>query len=125
MGVYSSEDSEDSEASLSKSISLSDSLPSATELNEDEKSDITLRSPEDWKWVARPHKESPTSLPQLPGSEDLPKCIFKYTFKAINAQGDGNCGYRTVSHYINKTQDKWADVRGYLAQEIQINQDIY
>ncbi|MBW0587780.1 hypothetical protein O181_127495, partial [Austropuccinia psidii MF-1] len=40
MEVDSSENSEDSEDSLSKSISSSDSLPSATELN---KSEVTLR----------------------------------------------------------------------------------
>ncbi|MBW0508008.1 hypothetical protein O181_047723 [Austropuccinia psidii MF-1] len=37
------ESSEDSEGSLSKSISLSDSLPSATELNEYGKSGVTIR----------------------------------------------------------------------------------
>ncbi|MBW0589971.1 hypothetical protein O181_129686, partial [Austropuccinia psidii MF-1] len=42
MEVDSSENSEDSEASLSKSISSSDSLPSATELNEYGKSEVTL-----------------------------------------------------------------------------------
>ncbi|MBW0569594.1 hypothetical protein O181_109309 [Austropuccinia psidii MF-1] len=41
MEVDSSENSEDSEASLSKSISSSDSLPSETELN---KPEVTLRT---------------------------------------------------------------------------------
>ncbi|MBW0460723.1 hypothetical protein O181_000438 [Austropuccinia psidii MF-1] len=62
---------------------------------------------------------------RIPGSEDLPKFILKYTLKAINVQGDGNCGYRTVSNYIYKTQDQWADVRGDFAEEIQQNQDLY
>ncbi|MBW0518701.1 hypothetical protein O181_058416 [Austropuccinia psidii MF-1] len=43
MEVDSFEDSEDSEASLSKSYSSSDSLPSDTDLNEYGKSGVTLR----------------------------------------------------------------------------------
>ncbi|MBW0563909.1 hypothetical protein O181_103624 [Austropuccinia psidii MF-1] len=43
MEVDASEDSQDSEASLSKSITSSDSLPSETELNEYSKSGVTLR----------------------------------------------------------------------------------
>ncbi|MBW0569618.1 hypothetical protein O181_109333 [Austropuccinia psidii MF-1] len=43
MEVDSSEDSEDYEASFSKSIRSSDSLPSAIELNEHGKSGVTLR----------------------------------------------------------------------------------
>ncbi|MBW0474362.1 hypothetical protein O181_014077 [Austropuccinia psidii MF-1] len=58
-------------------------------------------------------------------AQKTPKFILKYTFKAINVQGDGNCGYKTVSHYIYKTQDQWADVRGDLAEEIQQNKDLY
>ncbi|MBW0563537.1 hypothetical protein O181_103252 [Austropuccinia psidii MF-1] len=61
----------------------------------------------------------------IPGSEDLPKFILIYAFKALNVQGDGNCGYRTVSHYIYKAKDQWDDVRGDLAEEIQQNQDLY
>ncbi|MBW0574901.1 hypothetical protein O181_114616 [Austropuccinia psidii MF-1] len=54
----------------------------------------------------------------VPGSNDLPRFILKYTFKPINVQGDGSCGYRTVPHYIYKTQDQWDDVKGDLAKEI-------
>ncbi|MBW0534084.1 hypothetical protein O181_073799 [Austropuccinia psidii MF-1] len=151
MEVDSSENSEDSDDSFSKSISSSDSLPSATELN---KSEVTLRryrklairSKTSQRKSHKPatslkiydaidlacehcqsnyHTSDEFSKLFIPGSEDLPKFIFKYTFKAINVQGDGNCGYRTVSHYIYKTQDQWADVRGDLAEEIQQNQDLY
>ncbi|MBW0585031.1 hypothetical protein O181_124746 [Austropuccinia psidii MF-1] len=151
MEVDSSEDSEDSEYSLSKSISSSDSLPSATELN---KSEVTLRRSRIFaignKTSQRKSHKPETSLKIyyaidltcehcksnyhtsdecsklfITGSEDLSKFILKYTFKAINIQGDGNCGYRTVSHYIYNTQDQWAYVTGDLAEEIQQNQDLY
>ncbi|MBW0543186.1 hypothetical protein O181_082901 [Austropuccinia psidii MF-1] len=141
MEVDSSENSEDCEASLSKSISSSDSLTSETELN---KSEVTLRRSRrlaigSKNSQRKSHKLS-TSLKIydaihftcdncqsnyhtshefsklfIPGSEYLPKFILKYTFKAINVQGNGNCGYRTVSHYIHKTKDQWDDVRGDLA----------
>ncbi|MBW0576139.1 hypothetical protein O181_115854 [Austropuccinia psidii MF-1] len=143
MEVDSTEDSEDFEASLSKSISSSDSLPSATDLN---KSEVTLRrsrrlvigSKTSQRSSHKPatslkiydaidltcehfqsnyHTSDECSKLFIPGSEDLPKFILKYTFKAINFQGDGDCGYRTVSHYIYKTQDQWADVKGYLAEK--------
>ncbi|MBW0590156.1 hypothetical protein O181_129871 [Austropuccinia psidii MF-1] len=142
MEVDSSEDSEESEASLSKSISLSDSLPSVTELN---KSEVTLRRSRRLeigiKTSQRKSHKPPTSLKIydaidltcehfqinyhesdewsklfIPGLENLPKFILKYTFKAINFQGDGSGGYRTVCHYIYNTQDQWADVRGYLCK---------
>ncbi|MBW0559834.1 hypothetical protein O181_099549, partial [Austropuccinia psidii MF-1] len=151
MEVDSSEDSEDSEDSLSKSISSSDSLPSETELN---KSEVTLRRSRRLaigiKTSQRKSHKPATSLKIYDAidltcehcqsnyhtsdecsklfitvSEYLPKFILKYTFKAINVQGDGNCGYRTVSHFIYKTQDQWADVRGDLAEEIHQNQDLY
>ncbi|MBW0559549.1 hypothetical protein O181_099264 [Austropuccinia psidii MF-1] len=151
MEVDSSENSEDFEDSLSKSISSSDSLPSATELNEYGKSYVTLRrsrrlaigSKNSQRKSRKPatslkicdtialafehcqsnyHTSDECSKLFVPGSEDFPKFILKYTFKAINVQGDGNCGYRTVSHYIYKTQDQWADVRGDLAEEIQQDQ---
>ncbi|MBW0478789.1 hypothetical protein O181_018504 [Austropuccinia psidii MF-1] len=151
MEVDSCEDSGDSEASTSKSISSSDSLHSATELN---KSEVTLRRSGRLEIgrknsQRRSHKPS-TSLKIydaidltcdycqsnyhtsdecskifIPGSEDFPKFILKYTFKTFNVQGDEICGYRAVSHYIYKTQDQWADVRGDLAEEIQHNQDFY
>ncbi|MBW0463520.1 hypothetical protein O181_003235 [Austropuccinia psidii MF-1] len=151
MEVDSSEDSEDSEDPLSKSISSSDSLPSATELS---KSEVTLRRSRRLsigiKTSQRKSHKPATSLNIYDaieltcehcqsnfhtsdecykmfttGSEDFPKFILKYTFKHINVQGDGNCGYRTVSHYIYKTQDQWANVRGELAEEIHKNQDLY
>ncbi|MBW0528981.1 hypothetical protein O181_068696 [Austropuccinia psidii MF-1] len=151
MEVDSSEDSEYSETSFTKSISSSVSLPSATELNN---SEVTLRSFRRLeigrKTSQRKSHKTATSLKIhdaidltcehcqsnyhtsdecsklfIPGSEDFPKLRLKYTFKAINIQGDGNCGYQTVSHYIYKTQDQWADVRGDLAEEIQQNQDLY
>ncbi|MBW0568487.1 hypothetical protein O181_108202 [Austropuccinia psidii MF-1] len=130
--VDSSENYEDSGDSLSKSISSSDSLPSATELN---KSEVTLRRSRRLaigsKTSQRKSHKPATSLKIydainltcencqrnyhtsdeyskifIPGSGDLPKFILRYTFKAINVQGDGNCGYRTVSHYIYKIQDQ-------------------
>ncbi|MBW0588158.1 hypothetical protein O181_127873 [Austropuccinia psidii MF-1] len=144
MEVDSSEDSEDS---LSKSISSSDSLPSETEFN---KSKVTLRRSRRLAIGSKTSQNPATSLKIyhaidltcehvqsnyhtsdecsklfITGSEDFPKFILKYIIKAINVQGDGNCGYRTVSHYIYKTQDQWADVRGDLAEEIQQNQDLY
>ncbi|MBW0578578.1 hypothetical protein O181_118293 [Austropuccinia psidii MF-1] len=151
MEVDSSENYEDSEDSLSKSISSSDLLPSETELN---KSEFTLRrsmrlaigSKISQRKSHKPstslkiydaidltcnhfqsnyHTSDECSKLFIPDSEDLPNSILKYTFKAINVLGDGSCGYRTVSHYIYKTQDQWADVRGDLAQEIQQNQDFY
>ncbi|MBW0549841.1 hypothetical protein O181_089556 [Austropuccinia psidii MF-1] len=151
MEVDSSENSEDSEDSLSKSISSSDCLPSATELN---KSEVNLRRPRRLAFGSKTsqrksqkpatslkiydaidltcehcqsnyHKRDDCSKLFIPGSEELPKFILKYTFKAINVQGDENCGYRTVSHYIYKTQDQWADVRHELAEEIQQNEDLY
>ncbi|MBW0471510.1 hypothetical protein O181_011225, partial [Austropuccinia psidii MF-1] len=151
MEVDSSETSEDSEASLSKSISSSDSLPSAAKLN---KSEVTLRRSRRLeigsKASQRKSNKPSTSLKIydaieltcehcqrnyhtgdecsklfIPGSEDFPKFLLKYTFKAINVQGYGNCGYRTVSHYIYKTQDQWDDVRGDLAEEIKQNEDLY
>ncbi|MBW0576081.1 hypothetical protein O181_115796 [Austropuccinia psidii MF-1] len=151
MEVESCENSEDSEDSLSKSINSSDSLPSATELN---KSEVTLRrsrrlaigSKTSQRKSHKPstrlkiydatdlncehcernyHTSDEFSKLFIPGSEDLPKFILRYTFKAINVQGDGNCGYRTVSHYIYKTQDQWAYVRGDFAVEIQQNKDLY
>ncbi|MBW0469830.1 hypothetical protein O181_009545 [Austropuccinia psidii MF-1] len=126
MEVDSSENSEDSEASLSKSISSSDSLPSATELK---RSEATLRrsrileigSKTSQRKSCKPatslkiydaidltckhcqrnyHTSDEFSKLFISGSEDFPKFILKYTFKAINVQGDGNCGYRAVSHYI-------------------------
>ncbi|MBW0590487.1 hypothetical protein O181_130202 [Austropuccinia psidii MF-1] len=135
MEVDSSENSEDSKGSLSKSISSSDSLPSAAELNEYGKSEVTLRGS---RRLAIGSKSSQGNSHKLAtslniydaidmtcehcqsnyhtsdicsklfilGSEDLPKVIFKYNFKAINVQGDESCGYRTVSHYIYKTQDQ-------------------
>ncbi|MBW0588897.1 hypothetical protein O181_128612 [Austropuccinia psidii MF-1] len=141
MEMDSSENSEDSEASLTKSISSSDSLPSLTELN---KSEVTLRksrilaigSKTSQRKLHKPstslkiyyaiyltcehcpsnyHTSDEFSKLFITGSEDFPKFILKYTFKAINVQGEGNCGYRTVSHYIYSTQDQWADVRGDLA----------
>ncbi|MBW0582259.1 hypothetical protein O181_121974 [Austropuccinia psidii MF-1] len=143
--------SEDSEDSLSKSISSSDLLPSATESN---KSEVTLRRSRRLAIGIKTsqikshkpatslniydsmelncehcqsnyHTSDECSKLFVHGSEDLPNFIFKYTFKAINVQGDGNCGYRTVSHYIYKTQDQWADVRGDLDEEIRKNQDLY
>ncbi|MBW0582073.1 hypothetical protein O181_121788 [Austropuccinia psidii MF-1] len=149
--VDSSKDSEDCEDSLSKSISSADSLPSATELN---KSEVTLRRSGRLEigieTSQRKSQKPTTSLKMydtidlacehyqsnyhtsdeccklfITGSEDFPKFILKYTFKAINVQGDGNSGYRTVSHFIYKTQDQWADVRGDLAEEIHQNQDLY
>ncbi|MBW0562184.1 hypothetical protein O181_101899 [Austropuccinia psidii MF-1] len=154
MEVDSSENSEDCEASFSKSISSSDSLPSEAELNEYGKSEVTLRrsrrlaigSKTSQRKSHKPatslniydaidltcehcqsnyHTSDEFSKLFIPGSEDFPKFILKYTFKAINVQGDGNCGYRTVSHFIYKTQDQWADVRGDLAEEIQQNQDFH
>ncbi|MBW0578302.1 hypothetical protein O181_118017, partial [Austropuccinia psidii MF-1] len=151
MEVDLSEDSEDSEDSLSKSISSSDSLLSETELN---KSEVSLRRSRRLaigiKTSQRKSHKPATSLKIydeidltyehcqsnyhtsdecskmfITGSEDLPKSILKYTFKAIKVQGDGNCGYRKVSHYIYKTQDQLADVRGDFAEEIKQNQDIY
>ncbi|MBW0563412.1 hypothetical protein O181_103127 [Austropuccinia psidii MF-1] len=151
MEVDSSDDYEDSEDSLSKSISSSDSLPSETELN---KSEVTLRrsrrleigSKTSQRKSHKPetslkiyneidltcenfqnnyHTSDECSKRFITGSEDLPKFILKYTFKAINVQGDGNCGYRTVSHYIYKPQYQWADVRGDLAEEIKQYQDLY
>ncbi|MBW0543573.1 hypothetical protein O181_083288 [Austropuccinia psidii MF-1] len=151
MEVDSSENSEDSEDSLSKSISSSDSLHSETELNE---SEVTLRRSRilaiGRKTSQRKSHKPATSLKIydaidltfenfqsnydtsdefsklfITGSEDFPKFILIYAFKAINVQGDGNCGYRTVSHYIYKAKDQWADVRGDLAEEIQQDQDLY
>ncbi|MBW0504396.1 hypothetical protein O181_044111 [Austropuccinia psidii MF-1] len=146
--------SKDSEASLSKSISSSDSLPPETELNEYRKSGVTLKSSRilamGSKTSQRKSHKPETSLKIydaidltcehcqrnyhtndecskifVAGSEDLPNFIFKYTFKAIKVQGDGNCGYRAVSHYIYKTHDQWADFRGDLAEEIEKKQDLY
>ncbi|MBW0541848.1 hypothetical protein O181_081563 [Austropuccinia psidii MF-1] len=151
MEADSSENSEDSEDSLSKLISSSDSLPSETELN---KSEVTLRrsrrlaigSKTSQRKSHKPatslkiydaidftcehcqsnyHTSDECSKIFIPGSEDFPKFILKYNFKAINVQGDGNCGYRTVSHYIYKTQDQWADVIGDLAEEIRQKKDLY
>ncbi|MBW0588324.1 hypothetical protein O181_128039 [Austropuccinia psidii MF-1] len=142
--VDSSENYVDFEDSLSKSISSSDSLSSETELS---KSELTLRrsrllaigSKTSQIKSHKPatslnifdaidltlehfhsnyHTSDECSKLFIPGSEDFPKFILKYTFKDINLQGDGNCGYRTVSHYIYKTQDQWADVVGDLAEEI-------
>ncbi|MBW0573608.1 hypothetical protein O181_113323, partial [Austropuccinia psidii MF-1] len=139
-----SEDYEDSEDSLSKSISSSDSLPSETQFN---KSEVTLRrsrrlaigSKTSQRKSHKPatslkiyyaidltcehcqrnyHTSDECSKLFIPVSEDLPMFILKYTFKAINVQDDGNCGYRTVSHYIYNTQDHWANIRGDLAEEI-------
>ncbi|MBW0466953.1 hypothetical protein O181_006668 [Austropuccinia psidii MF-1] len=139
--------SEDSEASLSRSISSSDSLPSEAEFNEYGKSGVTLRrsrrlemgSKNSQRKSHKPatglkiyesieltyghcqsnyHTSDEGSKNFVPGSEDFPKFILKYTFKPINVQGDGNCGYRTVSHYIYKTHYKWDYVRGALAEEI-------
>ncbi|MBW0471618.1 hypothetical protein O181_011333 [Austropuccinia psidii MF-1] len=153
MEVDSSENSEDYESSLSKSISSSYSLASATEVNEYGKSEVTLRRSRRLvigiKTSQRKAHTPATSLKIydaidltcehcqinyhtsdecsklfVPGSEDLPKLILKDTFKPINVRGDGSCGYRTVSHYIYKTQDQWSDVRGDLAEEIQENQDL-
>ncbi|MBW0569083.1 hypothetical protein O181_108798 [Austropuccinia psidii MF-1] len=154
MEVDSSKKSEDSEASLSKSISSSDSPRQATELNEYGKSEVTLRGSRKLTIGSKnsqikSHKPA-TSLKIydaidftcencqrnyhtsdefsklfVPGSEYLPKFILRYTFKAINVQGDGSCGYRKVSHYTYKTQDQQADVRGDLAEEMQKNQDLY
>ncbi|MBW0546326.1 hypothetical protein O181_086041 [Austropuccinia psidii MF-1] len=113
--------SKGSEASLSKSISSSDSLPSETELNEYGKSEVTLRKSRilaiGSKTSQRNSHKPATSLnrydaidltcehcqsnyhtsdefPELfvPGSEDFPKFILRYTFNAINFQCDGNCG---------------------------------
>ncbi|MBW0550334.1 hypothetical protein O181_090049 [Austropuccinia psidii MF-1] len=132
--------SEDSEPSLSKSISPSDSLPSATEVKEYGKSGSTLiRSQrlELGNKVSQRKSHKPAKRLRIydttyltfehcqinyntsvefsklfvPGSKDFTKFILKYNFKPIIFQGDGNCGYRTVSHYIYKTQDHWADVR--------------
>ncbi|MBW0536572.1 hypothetical protein O181_076287 [Austropuccinia psidii MF-1] len=151
MEVDSSENSEDSEALLSNSISSSDSLPSATELN---KSEVTLRrsrrleigSKTSQRKCHKPgtslkiydaiylscehcqrsyHTSDECSKLFIPGSEDFPKLILRHTFKAINVQGDRNCCYRTVSHYIYNTQDQFANVRGDLAEEIQQNKDLY
>ncbi|MBW0570957.1 hypothetical protein O181_110672 [Austropuccinia psidii MF-1] len=145
MEVNASKNSEDSEASLLKSISSSDSLNSETELNEYGKSEVTLRRSRRLsigrKASQRKSHKPATSLKIydaiyltcehfqrnyhtsdecsklfVPGSEDFPKCILKFTFKPINVQGGGNCGYRTVSHYIYNTQDQWANVRGDLAE---------
>ncbi|MBW0590438.1 hypothetical protein O181_130153 [Austropuccinia psidii MF-1] len=114
MEVDSSENSEDSEASLSKSISSSDSLPSETELN---KSKLALRSSRrlaigrktstrklhnpttsleiyDAIYLTCEHSQSnhyttdECSKLFIPGSEDLPKFISKCTFKAINVQSN-------------------------------------
>ncbi|MBW0559683.1 hypothetical protein O181_099398 [Austropuccinia psidii MF-1] len=62
MEVYSSEDSEDSEASLSKLISSSDSLPSATELN---KSEVTLRRSRRLAIRSKTAQKNHTSLPPV------------------------------------------------------------
>ncbi|MBW0586489.1 hypothetical protein O181_126204 [Austropuccinia psidii MF-1] len=134
MEVDSSEDSEDSEDSLSKSISSSDSLPSETELN---KSEVTLRRSRRLaigsKTSQRKSHKPATSL-KIYDAIDLTweHCQINYHKRnecsklfAISVQGDGNCGYRTVSHYIYKTLDQWADVKGDLAEEIQQNQDLY
>ncbi|MBW0480306.1 hypothetical protein O181_020021 [Austropuccinia psidii MF-1] len=58
----SSENSEDSEGSLYKPISSSDSLPSETELN---KSEVNLRGSRRLEIEAKPHKENHTSLPPV------------------------------------------------------------
>ncbi|MBW0593437.1 hypothetical protein O181_133152 [Austropuccinia psidii MF-1] len=145
MEVDSSENPEDSEASLSKSISSSDSLPSATELNEYGKSEVTLRSSrrlEIGNKTSQRNSHKPSASFKIydaiyltckhcqinyhtsdecsklfvSGSEDFCKLILKYTFKAIIVQGGGNCSYRTVSHYIENTQDQWSDARGYFAE---------
>ncbi|MBW0510984.1 hypothetical protein O181_050699 [Austropuccinia psidii MF-1] len=113
MEVDSSENSEDSKGSLSKSISSSDSLPSEAELNEYGKSEVTLRSSRRLAigsktsqrkshkpstclkiydaidltcehFQSNHHTSDICSKLFVPGSEDLPKFILKYTFKAIN-----------------------------------------
>ncbi|MBW0476667.1 hypothetical protein O181_016382 [Austropuccinia psidii MF-1] len=135
------ESSENSEYSLSKSINSSDSLPSETQSNKlkvnlrrsrrlaigrktsQRKSHKPFTSLKIYDAIALTcehcqrnyHTSDKCSKIFIPGSEDLPKFRLKYTFKATNVQGDGNFGYRTVSHYIYKTQDQWADVRGDLA----------
>ncbi|MBW0487450.1 hypothetical protein O181_027165 [Austropuccinia psidii MF-1] len=110
MEVDSSENSADSEDSLSKSITSSDSLPSETELN---KSEVTLRGSRRLaigsKTAQRKSHKPATSLKIydaidlscencqsnyhtsdecsklfIPVSEDLPKFQLKYTLKATN-----------------------------------------
>ncbi|MBW0541464.1 hypothetical protein O181_081179 [Austropuccinia psidii MF-1] len=146
--------SEDSEPSLSETITSSNSLTPETKLNEYGKSGLTLRSckslamgrktsqrnshkPEIFLKIydaieftceycqSKDHTSEECSKLFVPASEDFPKFRLKYTCKAINVQGDGNCGYRKVSHYIYKTQVQRADVRGDLAEEIQNNQYLY
>ncbi|MBW0565676.1 hypothetical protein O181_105391 [Austropuccinia psidii MF-1] len=145
MKVDSAKNSEDSEASLSKSISSSYLLSSESVLNGYGKSEVTLRSSRRLaigrktsqrkshnpsislklhetihltceNFQSNYHTSNECSKLFVPGSTYLPKFILEYTFKAINVQGDGNCGYREVSHYIYKTQDQWAYVRGDLAE---------
>ncbi|MBW0471555.1 hypothetical protein O181_011270 [Austropuccinia psidii MF-1] len=135
-------------------MSSSDSLPSETKLNGYGKSGVTLRRSRRLEMGSKTsqrkshktatnlkiydevnltcencesnyHTSDECSKLFVPGSEDFPNFIFKYTFKAINVQVDGNCGYRTVSHYIYKTKDQWTDVRGDLAEEIQQNEDLH
>ncbi|MBW0529462.1 hypothetical protein O181_069177 [Austropuccinia psidii MF-1] len=149
MEVYSSEDSE---ALLSKSIISSDSLTSETELNEYGKSGVMLKSSGRLAISRRTsqrkshkpltslkiydaielicencqsnyHTSDECSKLFVPVSEDFPEFILKYTSRPINVQGDGNCGHRTVSHYIYKIQDQWSDVSGDLAEEIQKKKD--
>ncbi|MBW0464439.1 hypothetical protein O181_004154 [Austropuccinia psidii MF-1] len=127
MEVESSEDFEDFEALLSKSISSSDPLASATELNEYQKSGVTLRG---LRRLAMGRKTSQINSHKpatalkiydeidltcencqtnyhtsdefsklfVPGSEDFPRFILKYAYKPINVQGYGFCGYRAASH---------------------------
>ncbi|KAL2936510.1 hypothetical protein RDABS01_022777 [Bienertia sinuspersici] len=65
--------------------------------------------------------ESATKIPSniLPFVDELPSYIISSIHNIHNVDGDGNCGYRVVAHWIYEDEHRWPTIRQELGFEIE------
>jgi hypothetical protein len=57
--------------------------------------------------------------------EAIPRIYRPYLISIHNVGGDGNCGFRCVAHIIFQNENRWAEARHMLLQELDYHRQTY
>lgn len=57
--------------------------------------------------------------------EHIPHIFCPYVISIRNVRGDGNCGFRCVAHILFQNENRWAEVRHMLLQELDYHRQAY
>ena len=64
-------------------------------------------------------------MSNFPFFQNLPQIIGPYIIGWRDVRGDGNCGFRVLSHYMFGHEDGWVQARNFLANELSTNPLLY